>query len=92
MEQLRQEIQECSTQTVEQNQQKNEAIIQQQVELDDMKLDYQSVQRQMSTMAESVDEIVELIGKIFKITDFADSKPVLELLGSTIMEEMRFYT
>lgn len=90
MEQLREEIQECSTQTVEQNQQKNEAIIQQQVELDDMKLDYKSVQNQMSTMRESVDEIVELIGKIFKITDFADSKPVLELLGSKLCRKMRF--
>jgi len=46
-----------------------------------MKVEYESVQQQMSTVKDFVDEIVELIEKLFKITDFADSKPVLELLG-----------
>lgn len=83
---LREEIKVCSTQTVEQNQQRNEAIMQQQEELTDMKQEYESVQGKMSTMKESVDEIVELIGKLFKVTDFADSKPVLELLGNFLGE------
>ncbi|CAL8091162.1 unnamed protein product [Orchesella dallaii] len=79
---LRGDMKECSTETVGRNQQKNDAIVQQQAELSNMKLEYVSVQQQMSTVKEFVDEIVELIEKLFKITDFADSKPVLELLGN----------
>lgn len=82
VESLREEIRRSSSQTVEENQQKNKAILQQEGELQDMKVEYEGVQKHMSTMRESMDEIVELIEKLFKLTDFADSKPVLELLGN----------
>lgn len=81
VEALRGEIKLCSTHTVEQNQQQNQAILQQEAELNEMKMEYEMVQKQMSSMKGSVTEIVELIEKLFKVTDYADSKPVLELLG-----------
>ena len=51
--------------------------------LGEMKDDYITTKQELEVVKEAMDEIISLLGRLFSITDFSDTKPVLELLGKS---------